>query len=91
MANFKHKRRYKKREENQEEIFCIKCCKITTNPSKVCNECISKGKDVLKICTKCKRELPLSTSYYRDKDKWGGYKLICKNCYSKYYSNKKEI
>ena len=46
-----------------------------------------------KICSKCKRELPLSAFPWRDKTK-GTYRAECKECHSNYmkqkYQQKKE-
>lgn len=46
-----------------------------------------------KICSKCKRELPLSQFNWRDKKK-GTYRADCKECHSSYmkikYQKKKE-
>ena len=40
-----------------------------------------------KICTKCKRELPLSAFPFRDSFK-GTYRADCKECHSKYMKDK---
>jgi hypothetical protein len=40
-----------------------------------------------KICSKCNKEIELS-KFYKDKDKYDGYKTICKMCYSDYYTKK---
>jgi len=67
-------------------------CKIcgsneTYDEYEICSHCKIIQRSMTKICSKCKEELPLS-DFYRDKDKWDGYKTICINCYSKYYSIK---
>jgi hypothetical protein len=43
-----------------------------------------------KLCSKCGCKLPLE-DYYKDNDKWDGYKTICKICYKQYYRTRKDI
>jgi len=72
--------------------------KLTTSQEEqeLCDEClyseiyrgnVSKEKKTKK-CSKCSRNLPLS-EFYKDTDKWGGFKTICKDCYSRYYPKAK--
>jgi hypothetical protein len=76
-------------------MICKFCSKELTNLEEeqgICFECLySKASDShtleSKVCSKCNQELDLS-EFYKDKDKYDGYKIICKSCYSKYYTSK---
>ena len=67
-------------------------CKIcnsntTLNDDGICEHCKILQGTLTRVCSKCKRELPL-LDFYPDKDKWDGYKMTCIECYSKYYSKR---
>ena len=73
---------------------CKKCGKKLEEQYElgICNECLYSGNYptegiVTKKCTYCNTELSIS-EFYRDKDKWDGYKTICKKCTRYYYKNK---
>lgn len=79
-------------------MICKFCSKELTNIEEeqgICFDCLyskafystSSIETNTKICSKCNEELELS-EFYKDKDKYDGYKTICKVCYSKYYTTK---
>lgn len=81
-------------------MICKFCSKELTNLEEeqgICFECLYSKASYLhtsqsKVCSKCNQELELS-EFYKDKDKYDGYKTICKTCYAEYYDKKltKEI
>jgi len=78
-------------------MICKFCNKELTNQEEeqgICFECLYSKASYLhtlkgKVCSKCNHELDIS-EFYKDKDKYDGYKTICKVCYSKYYISKKQ-
>jgi hypothetical protein len=44
--------------------------------------------DQVKYCNKCKRTLPLATSFHKRSNRKNGYKSICKECQKKYPRSK---
>jgi len=65
----------------EEQGICLKCFYSKASYSKYPTEITTK------ICSKCNKEIELS-KFYKDKDKYDGYKTICKMCYADYYTKK---
>jgi len=66
-------------QEEQEQGICFECLYFKLSDSHTLKS---------KVCSKCNKELDLS-EFYKDKDKYDGYKTICKTCYVEYYVNKR--